>query len=249
MPSPLPFRRAVLAAVLCVLPLSGCAYRGRQAVTGYWADWNTLEQCAGYWENTSHKPLKPYRVDSYRWMYDRDPGQVIVYDAPHPTIFDHLRKHGLLHWIEDDDAHLTRFWAKVRHTVENPEECRERLRIADGPTCRDKDCPAECPADATGVPVPTPGPAASSAPLQEPRPAPPVDAAAPRDAAPRGGEPESDPYRILKPDPVASRTAAVRPSSHAAARSEAPSNTATGPASPAGPPTSARWLRYAPPVR
>jgi hypothetical protein len=52
----------------------GCVHQTDNSIVRYWADWNTLGQCAAYYERVNHKPYYPARVGYFKAMYNANPG-------------------------------------------------------------------------------------------------------------------------------------------------------------------------------
>jgi hypothetical protein len=81
------FRKA-LAGILSCLALclgTGCVHRGRDSVVHFWADYNTLEECAFFVDKIHHQNLKSFTVDRFRWMYGLPPGGPLPEEAPFVT--------------------------------------------------------------------------------------------------------------------------------------------------------------------
>ena len=68
---------------LLILSLSfgsvGCVYQGRLSIRRVWADFNTLNEPALFYEKIDHFPYHAAEVDHFRWMYNQGPNPRVPY--------------------------------------------------------------------------------------------------------------------------------------------------------------------------
>jgi hypothetical protein len=89
-------RSGLLRQLLPLLLVSACGgcveHRTNHSVMRLWGDYNTLNRPAFCCERLTHRPYKPSRVDHFRWMYHRPPGQMaaeaVFIPAPPPAIMN-----------------------------------------------------------------------------------------------------------------------------------------------------------------
>src|SRR5690349_15806985 len=63
----------MLAVLLVLSMLPGCAFVGPRSVCRTWANWNTYGQCAFAFDRLDHLPLRQPRVEAIRWSYGLGP--------------------------------------------------------------------------------------------------------------------------------------------------------------------------------
>ena len=71
--------------ILLILSLSmcmvGCVYQGRLSIRRIWADFNTLNEPALFYEKIDHFPYHAAKVDHFRWMYNQGPNPRVPYQV------------------------------------------------------------------------------------------------------------------------------------------------------------------------
>jgi hypothetical protein len=77
--------RCVSVQILLILSLSmclvGCVYQGRLSIRRVWADLNTLNEPALFYEKIDHFPSHASEVDHFRWMYNKGPNPRVSYQV------------------------------------------------------------------------------------------------------------------------------------------------------------------------
>ena len=77
--------RCVSVKILLILSLSihslGCVYQGRLSIRRVWADFNTLNEPALFYEKIDHFPYRAAKVDHFRWMYNKGPNPRVPYQV------------------------------------------------------------------------------------------------------------------------------------------------------------------------
>ena len=77
--------RCVSVHILLILSLSigsvGCVYQGRLSIRRVWADFNTLNEPALFYEKIDHFPYHAAKVDHFRWMYNQGPNPRVPYQV------------------------------------------------------------------------------------------------------------------------------------------------------------------------
>lgn len=71
----------VALALCAVTAPAGCVYQGRLSIRRLWADVNTLNEPALYYEKIDRFPEHAARVDHYRWMYNKGPNPRVPYQV------------------------------------------------------------------------------------------------------------------------------------------------------------------------
>jgi hypothetical protein len=90
--------RCVSVQILLILSLSlgsvGCVYQGRLSIRRVWADLNTLNEPALFYERIDHFPYRAAEVDHFRWMYNTGPNPRVPYQViPEGALEESLHPH------------------------------------------------------------------------------------------------------------------------------------------------------------
>ena len=68
----------ILSLSMCSV---GCVYQGRLSIRRVWADFNTLNEPALFYEKIDHFPSHAVKVDHFRWMYNKGPNPRVPYQV------------------------------------------------------------------------------------------------------------------------------------------------------------------------